>query len=102
MKTIELDHILKALYAWESAAKANEDAANAARVERDSAWDEMDRLAYDYNQLAVELCHSEDQLREAAECVLLLIEYARKMHYRADPPWMFYDMPKWMQRRIEA
>jgi hypothetical protein len=95
MKTIELDDIFNTLDAWESAAKANEDAANAARVERDSAWDEMDRLAYDYNQLAVELCQVEDQRDEAAGIVRMLIAFTRlEMPYS--------QLPRWLRKEIEA
>ena len=50
----------------------------AAETERDAAWDEQDRLVYDYSKLAIDLCHSEDQLQEAAECVRLLIAWARE------------------------
>lgn len=55
-----------------------DDYINAIR-ERNAAWDEMDKLAYDYNQLAVELCHVEDQLAEAREIARELAALAKKM-----------------------
>ena len=50
----------------------------AAETERDAAWDEQDRLVYDYNQVVDKLMRVEDQLDEAAECVRLLIAWARE------------------------
>jgi hypothetical protein len=114
MKTIELDDIFDTLDTWEAKAKANEEAAHAALVERDAAWDEMDKLADGYNDLVKELADSESEaagywdelcdmqadLDEAAKDVMLLLRYARGVYYLADPPKVFWAMPAWMQKWI--
>jgi len=84
----------------------------AAETERDAAWDEQDRL--DYSKLAIDLCHSEDQLQEAAECVRLLIAWAREDMRCHDAETLIEEaaairaksaawgaLPAWLQRDIE-
>jgi len=86
----------------------------AAETERDAAWDEQDRLVYDYNQVVDKLMRVEDQLDEAAECVRLLIAWARedRRHWDAetmreeteavrDKTAAWDALPAWLRRDIE-
>lgn len=85
----------------------------AAETERDAAWDEQDKLVYDYNQVVDKLMRTEDQLAEAAECVRLLIAWAAAdmRHWTAETNDEEIDaiddkeeawglLPAWMRRMI--
>ena len=74
----------------------------------------VDELVYDYSKLAIDLCHSEDQLQEAAECVRLLIAWAREDMRCHDAETLIEEaaairaksaawgaLPAWLQRDIE-
>ena len=86
----------------------------AAEAERDAAWDEQDKLVYDYNQVVDKLMRVEDQLDEAAECVRLLIAWAREDKRLWDAETLIEEaaairakgaaraaFPAWLRKEIE-